>query len=135
MAIGPKGKAFVTGSSSGTFPTTPGAYLASSGNYNTSGFAAEFDTSLSGSASLVWSTVLTGDAGSQSQSTGTAIAVDSKGDAYVASSASPDFRSRAALCLLRHRHKRGLCYRAGSHGVRAESIPPFWGREVQPTLR
>ena len=91
MAIGPKGKAFVTGSSSGTFPTTSGGYQASSGNYNTSGFAAEFDPSLSGSASLVWSTVLTGDAANQSQSTGTAIAVDSKGDAYVASSASPDF--------------------------------------------
>ena len=91
MAIGPKGKAFVTGSGSGTFPTTSGAYQASSGNYNTSGFAAEFDPSLSGSASLIWSTMLTGDAGSQAQSTGTAIAVDSKGDAYVASSASADF--------------------------------------------
>ncbi|MBV8632176.1 MAG: choice-of-anchor D domain-containing protein, partial [Silvibacterium sp.] len=95
LAVGPTGHAFIAGSNSGgVFPTTPGAYQAAVTSDFPAGFVAQFDPSASGSASLVWSTMLMTTAtspGQSSQSYGSAIAVDSKGDAYVISNSSPGF--------------------------------------------
>ena len=73
------GNAYVTGTTFSTdFPTTAGAYqtaLAGVGD----AFIAKFDPTLSGSASLLYSTYLGGGMGDSSNS----IAVDSAGNAYI----------------------------------------------------
>jgi hypothetical protein len=82
IATDGKGNFYIAGgASSQDFPTTPGAYLStnpSPGNYAL--FAAKFNPSLSGNASLVYST-LSGTANGQSVPSG--IAVDSSGNAYL----------------------------------------------------
>jgi hypothetical protein len=88
IAVDGAGNAYITGYS-GSIPTTPGAYQTSNGG----DFVAKFDPSLSGSASLVFSTYLGGtgyypdsqgpDFSYTDQQPGPAIAVDSAGDAYV----------------------------------------------------
>ncbi len=81
IAVDSSGNAYVTGiSSSGGFPTTPGAF-------QTTGFGGAFVSKLDATGSnLIYSTYLSGSRGS----TGTAIAVDSSGHAYVTGHTSSD---------------------------------------------
>jgi hypothetical protein len=90
LTVDSAGQAYVTGyTGSSDFPTTAGAYQtdypAQSGEY--SGFVAKFNPTLSGNASLVYSTFLSG----YGQSQGNGIAVDTAGDAYVIATSAPGF--------------------------------------------
>ncbi len=78
IAVDASGNVYITGNTgSVNFPTTAGAYTTSLPGYG-SAFISEFNPSLSGTASLVYSTYLGG--GSDS---GQAIALDSSGNVYV----------------------------------------------------
>ncbi len=80
IAVDFEGNAYVTGSAfSADFPTTSGAFQTAPANPNFTAYVAKLNPSASGEASLVYSTYLGGDRDDQ----GTAIAVDSSGDAYV----------------------------------------------------
>jgi hypothetical protein len=82
IAINTSNQVVITGyESSTTFPTTPGAYLKTFPGAQYAAFVAEFNTKLSGAASLVYSTLL-GATGIQSA--GTSVALDASGNAYVA---------------------------------------------------
>ena len=77
VAVDSSGNAYLTGVTYPTFPVTSGAYQTTSpGSY--AGFVAKLNPSLSGTASLVYSTYL-GPNGTAPY----AMAVDSSGDAYV----------------------------------------------------
>ncbi|HLI56000.1 MAG TPA: SBBP repeat-containing protein, partial [Actinomycetota bacterium] len=100
IALDGQGDAYITGETTNatSFPTstvtTPvplqGTFL---GQFN-DGFVAKFDSAASGSASLVYSTYLSGSAGSDE---GLGVAVDASGDAYVGgSTASTDFPGASA---------------------------------------
>ena len=92
IAVDPSGNAYITGvADSGGFPTTAGAF-------QTSSFGGAFVTKLDATGSnLIYSTYLSGSSGSGS-TTGTAIAVDSSGNAYVTGyTTSPDFPTANAL--------------------------------------
>lgn len=84
IALDGAGNAYVTGGAIAGFPTTPNAFqsasAAPSGQPNA--FLAEINPSLSGSASLVYSTYL-GGSGSLGD-WGTGVAVDGAGNVYVA---------------------------------------------------
>jgi hypothetical protein len=88
VAVDGTGKVYVTGTtSSTTLPVTPGVIQATltSGQ---GGFVAKIDPGLSGSASLVYLTYLSGPSiGSTPQ----AVAVDTSGNAYVAGNCGGDF--------------------------------------------
>jgi len=82
IALGPSNVAYVTGSTSSLlFPATSGAFQ-SKGNSAGIAFISLIDTSLTGSASLKYSTFL----GGSGISSGFAIASDTTGNAYVAGS-------------------------------------------------
>jgi hypothetical protein len=90
VAVDGLGMAYVTGSTEySAFPATPGSYEPVSANQNNgnSGFVTKFNPTLSGSASVVYSTFLTGSGGSS----GNGIAVDKSGHAYVVSSGGANF--------------------------------------------
>jgi len=94
IAVDGAGNAYVEGDSGSGLPTTSGAFQTTVGSNKENAFVAKFDPSLSGSASLVYSTylggngldgdVLTQDGGVVLQTDG-GIAVDSQGNAYVTS--------------------------------------------------
>jgi hypothetical protein len=101
VALDGSGNAYITGyTNSTTFPTTTGAYQTSlKGGTGYDLFVAKFNSALSGSASLVYSTYLGGSGndgwaatylspygggGITMPTPGPSIAVDSSGDAYVA---------------------------------------------------
>ncbi len=104
IALDSAGNAYVTGKTSSTnFPTTSGAFQATYGGGEWDAFVAKFNPTLSGPASLVYSTYLGGSgydgyvASSTAEAQGIAvdsivpqtdggIAVDSEGNAYVTSS-------------------------------------------------
>jgi hypothetical protein len=103
IAVDSSGAAYLTGRTTDTnFPTTPGAFQRTNGGYEDV-FVAKFNPSLSGSASLVYSTYLggSGEDGYVSDQpyvlngpveTAPAIAVDASGNAYVAGvTNSPNF--------------------------------------------
>jgi hypothetical protein len=108
VAVNASGDAYITGyTSSSTFPTTAGALQTSyTGKYDA--FVAEFNPSLTGAASLVWSSYLGGSGTdgwiSDNHSviaagqTGPAIAVDSAGNVYVTgSTSSANFPTKGAV--------------------------------------
>jgi hypothetical protein len=82
IAFDSTGKFYIAGdAASSDFPTTPGAYLTTNpypGNY--AAFVAKFDPTKSGTASLVYSTLL---GNPNNQTLASAIAVDSSANAYV----------------------------------------------------
>lgn len=80
LALDGSGRAFLTGSVGSSTPVTSGAYQATKPDRFASGFLAVIDPSLSGTASLVYSTFL----GGSEKEIGTAVAVDLYGNAYVA---------------------------------------------------
>jgi hypothetical protein len=80
VAVSSTGQVYVTGSAGAALPTTPGAYQATHTDSNTTAYLAEFDPSLSGPGSLLYCTYLSGTG----TDIGTAVAVDSTGNAYVA---------------------------------------------------
>ena len=88
IAVGPDGTLYVTGTTtSSNFPNTPFVFQ-SMLNGTSNAFVAKINAMQSGSASLVYSTFL-GGAGIDS---GSAIAVDASGSAYITGqTASPDF--------------------------------------------
>lgn len=89
VAADSAGNAYITGyTNSTTFPTTSGVFQTKPSTTDQSGFVAKFNPSLSGSASLLYSTYLTGPT---SSTTPLAIAVDSSNNAYVTGTAGLDF--------------------------------------------
>jgi hypothetical protein len=100
LAVDTKGQAYVTGSTTSSgFPTTPGVFEPTvSTNYQGSGFVAKLDPTLSGQASLVYSTFLASQSAENentSYSTGYGIAVDAGGNAYVISEGGSGFPTTA----------------------------------------
>jgi len=82
IAVDSTRNVYITGYESSTnFPTTPGAYLAAYPGGTYAAFVAKFNPTKTGTASLVYSTLL---GASTITSSGAAIAVDAAGDAYVA---------------------------------------------------
>jgi outer membrane protein assembly factor BamB len=85
IAVDPSGMIYVAGAAtSADFPTTPGAYQTvnygrQEGGGNSTGFAAKFNPTQSGAASLIYSTYLGGSGGD----TANGIAIDSAGDAFL----------------------------------------------------
>lgn len=89
VAVDSLGKAYVTGfTDSSTFPTTAGAFQTTLSASGQSGFVAKIDPTLSGAASLVYSTYISGPSTSTTE---IGVAVDSSGDAYVSGTAGSDF--------------------------------------------
>jgi hypothetical protein len=98
IAVDSAGNAYVTGmTGSGNFPTTSGAFQRSYGGGLEDVFVAKFNPSLSGSASLVYSTYLGGGGldgyqypgpGAWNPQINGGIAVDSAGNAYITSTTS-----------------------------------------------
>jgi hypothetical protein len=98
IAVDSAGNAYVTGmTSSGNFPTTSGAFQRSYGGGFSDVFVTKFNPSLSGAASLVYSTYLGGSGmdgyqfpgpGAWNAQINGGIAVDSAGNAYVTSTTS-----------------------------------------------
>ena len=89
VAVDSLGKAYVTGfTNSSTFPTTAGAFQTTLSASGQSGFVAKIDPTLSGAASLVYSTYI---GGPTTSTTEIGVAVDSSGDAYVSGTAGLDF--------------------------------------------
>ena len=89
VAADSAGNAYITGyTNSSTFPTTPGVFQTTPGFSGQPGFVAKFNPSLSGAASLLYSTYLSGPAGATA---GLAIAVDSSNNAYVTGIGGYDF--------------------------------------------
>jgi hypothetical protein len=76
IAVDSAGDAYITGSTLPGFPTTPGAYQTCFGGGGVDAFVAKLNPTGSG---LVYSTYLGGSSGDG----GSAIAIDSRGDAYV----------------------------------------------------
>jgi hypothetical protein len=89
--IDPSGKIYVGGdTTSADFPVTSGAFQATNSAAGKA-FVAAFDPTQVGSQSLIYSTLLGGTNGSQGE-VANALAIDSKGDAFVAgSTSSSDF--------------------------------------------
>jgi len=89
VAADSAGNAYITGyTNSSTFPTTAGAFQTTPGTSGQPGFVAKLNPSLSGAASLVYSTYLSGPT---TATTPTSIAVDSSDNAYVTGVAGTDF--------------------------------------------
>ncbi len=81
LAVDSKGKAYVSGGTyESDFPTTTGVLNSGPCTARDCGFVAKFDTTLSGSASLLYSTLVAGASGINALDR---IAVDASGDAYV----------------------------------------------------
>lgn len=76
IAVDTAGEAYVAGSATGTFVTTPGALRAQTGAIGPTGFVLKLDAS---GSSPVFSTLLGGSGGDDA----TSIAIDERGDAYV----------------------------------------------------
>jgi hypothetical protein len=91
VAVDQSGDAYVTGTSTGTLPTTAGAPFTAPFTGG-AGFVAKFNTTITGTSSLIYCTYLgateaqVGFPGSQVDSVN-GIFVDSKGDAYVTGNA------------------------------------------------
>ena len=82
IALGPSNVAYLTGSTSSlSFPTTSGAFQ-TTGNAASVAFISLIDSSLSGTATLKYSTFL----GGSQTNTATGIAADASGNAYVVGS-------------------------------------------------
>jgi hypothetical protein len=110
LAVDANGRGFIAGyTNNPAFPTTGNAYQ---GNYPgslTSGFVTEFDTTVSGTSSLVYSTYLgiVGPTdGAHPGTTASAIGLDSFGKIYLTGFAAPGFpvtpgayQSNAAPCI------------------------------------
>ena len=92
IAVDAVGNVYVTGTAlSRNFPTTPGAFKSVSDD-DADAFVAKFDTTKSGSQSLVYSTLLGGHGGRDGADQGWGIAVDAGGNAYVSGfTGTPDF--------------------------------------------
>jgi hypothetical protein len=89
VAADSAGNAYIAGyTNSTTFPTTTGAFQTTPGTSGQPGFVAKFNPTLSGSASLVYSTYLSGPA---TQTTLMALAVDSSNNAYVMGIGGTDY--------------------------------------------
>jgi hypothetical protein len=97
IAVDSAGNAYVTGMSIGGLPTTNQAFQRSYGGGVADVFVAKFNPSLSGAASLVYSTYLGGSGldgyqypgpGAWNPQTNGGIAVDSSGNAYITSTTS-----------------------------------------------
>ncbi len=89
VAVDSTGKVYITGyTNSTTFPTTLGVYQTKNTNGGQTAFVAKFDPTKSGTASLVYSTYLSGPTGASVEY---GIAVDTAGNAYVAGQAGADF--------------------------------------------
>ena len=80
IALDSNGNAYVTGTATSTiFPVTPGTAIQTAGQSSGLAFVSRFDTTLSGTQSLVYSTLLGGTSANQ----GTGIAVDASFSAYI----------------------------------------------------
>jgi len=91
IAIDSTGNAYVTGSTSGDFPTTPGAFQTTYGGGASDAFVAKLSAD---GSSLLYSTYVGGsgdDANFTIHRLYSDIAIDSAGNAYVAGSTSGDF--------------------------------------------
>jgi hypothetical protein len=76
IAVDGNGSAYVTGTTTGVFPTTPGAYQVAHGGGGQDAFVAKFDAT---GTELVYSTYLGGSGGDWAG----AVAINASGEAYV----------------------------------------------------
>jgi hypothetical protein len=90
IALDSAGDAYVTGGAGPSFPTTPGAFQTTCGNVGTCGNVFVTEINPAGSA-LVYSTYLGGSGGFVSADSGSGIAVDGAGNAYVTGAANSNF--------------------------------------------
>jgi hypothetical protein len=93
IALDSNGNAYVTGTATSTnFPVTPGKAIQTAGQSSGLAFVARIDTTLSGTNSLVYSTLLGGTSANQ----GMGIAVDASFNAYITGETkSTDFPVKA----------------------------------------
>jgi hypothetical protein len=94
IALDSNGNAYVTGSATSTnFPVTPATAIQTTGQSTGLAFVSRFNTTFSGTGSLIYSTLLGGTNSNQ----GTGIAVDSSFNAYITGqTTSTDFPATAS---------------------------------------
>jgi len=86
VAVDSFGEVYLTGNASNGFPVTPGAFQTAHSSASTDVFIAKLDPSVSGLVGLLYSTYIGGNpscSGGCGGSSGSAITVDTSGNAYV----------------------------------------------------
>jgi hypothetical protein len=108
VAVGPNGQAYLAGYCGSAYPTTPGAsQTAFAGSRDA--FVTVIDPTLSGSASLIYSSRVGGGSGNNTDNYSEAVAVDAFGNAYIAgATTSPNFPSTPGA--YQTNYKGGACY-------------------------
>lgn len=129
VAVGPNGQAYLAGYCGSAYPTTGGAFqTAFAGSRDA--FVTVIDPTLSGSASLIYSSRIGGGgSGNNTDNYSEAVAVDAFGNAYVAgSTTSPNFPTTPGA--YQTNYTGGACYYGPCYNVFvAKFNPSFSGTQ------